>query len=106
MLGKLFCLLVAIAGWYYLFFSKAADRLESIEGHSINRRRVRLRKTCGFVMLVLAASFYALLQVLDRADARTFLLLLLTIAVCLVLIVILAMIDVRLTWKLRRRPPS
>lgn len=105
MLPAAFCLLVAIAGWYYLFFSRAAGRLDGIEAHAINRRRVRLRRVCGFVMLVLAASFYTLLQVLDRAAAGMLLLLLATIVLCLLLIVVLALIDIRLTWKLRQRPP-
>ena len=43
-LPAIFALLVAAAGWYYLFYSKAAIGLRGIEDDRQNRLRVRLRR--------------------------------------------------------------
>src|SRR5580765_1886549 len=57
--GNILALLVGIAGWYYLFYSKAAARLGAIEDPRLNLRRQRLRRTNGVVMLILAVLLYA-----------------------------------------------
>ena len=40
----IFSLFVAAAGWYYMFYSKAASRLSGIEDSRANGVRVWLRK--------------------------------------------------------------
>lgn len=106
-LAAIFSLLVAAAGWHYVFYSRAAHRLEGVEEERLNRVRIGLRRVGGVVMLCLAASFLAMffaydLEHFDRATP-TFLVLLLSVFGLLGLIVVLALIDLRLTVKLRRR---
>ena len=57
-LPAILALLTGVAGWFYLFFSKAAHGLAGIEEDRLNRRRVRLRRVGGAVMLLLAVGFY------------------------------------------------
>ena len=92
-----------IAGWYYLFFSTAAQRLSAIEPPEFNSRRVRLRRINGGVMMLLAVSLWGLFNLGDRHGAMLAGLLL-AVLVFLAAIVVLAMLDVRLTWQLRRQP--
>ena len=96
----IFSLLTAVAGWYYLFYSRAAQRLEAIEEAKINARRVMLRRLGGGFMLVLAICFFAGCQ--DGLSRQTFLGLWLGVLLLLAAIVALALYDVRLTWKLHR----
>ena len=99
-----FSLLVAIAGWYYMFYSGAAARLESIEGQSANRARRRLRRIGGCFMLALGALFFAGFHAVDaQAAPRAFVAVWLSIFALLLAIVILAIIDMRLTRKMRER---
>jgi len=106
-LAAFFSLLVAVAGWHYLFYSRAAHRLGGIEDERLNRVRIGLRRCGGAVMLTLAGSFLALFWAydLDHFEGATprFLVLLLSIFGLLALIVVLALIDLRLTVILRRR---
>jgi hypothetical protein len=52
------CLMIAAAGWYYLFYSRAAHRLGAIEAADANRWRVLLRRCNGLLMMALAALVY------------------------------------------------
>lgn len=101
-----FAILTAAAGWYYMFYSRAAHRLESIENRQINVIRIRLRRLGGGVMLLLGILFFAGFQELRPGP---FVAVWSGVLFSLAAIVVLALIDVRLTWKLqkaRRRPPS
>ena len=96
----MFSLLTAAAGWYYMFFSRAAQKLERVEGASVNRARVVLRRAGGAVMMLLGVLFFAGCQALPpRLLAAVWLGVLLLLAT----LVVLALIDVRLTWKLKNR---
>jgi len=47
------------AGWYYMFYSRAAHRLGAIENNAANLRRIRLRRVNGFIMFLLAVGLFA-----------------------------------------------
>lgn len=96
----IFSLLTAAAGWYYLFYSRAAFRLQAIEEARLNARRVMLRRAGGTMMLLLGVFFFLGFQ--EGLGARAFLWVWLTVLFLLGAIVVLALYDVRLTWKLRQ----
>ena len=109
-LPGIFSLIVGAAGWYYLFYSRAAEKLVAIEAAEVNRQRSRLRRLGGFCMLLLAVCMSAGFYTFDpkRAPAA-FLATWITVFFLLFLIVLFALLDVRLTAKLRRgrnKPPS
>lgn len=98
-----FALLVAAAGWFYLFNSKAAEKLSVIEDQSLNARRIRLRRVGGFLMIVLALTLYAGVNVVSWEQPTIwFALTWIFVLFLLALITILALVDLRLTTKLRR----
>lgn len=103
-LAGIFALLTGAAGWYYLFYSRAAHRLSGIEDERLNARRVRLRRVGGVAMLLLGAFFFAGSYGFDdpRQTPGAFLGVWITVLALLIVIVVLAMIDVRLTHRLRR----
>ena len=106
-LPGIFSLLVGAAGWYYLFYSQAAQNLGGIEGHAASQRRGRLRRIGGFCMLLLAIGNYAGFYTFDpKRSPDAFLLTWITVFVLLFLIVLLALLDLRLTAKLRRNRPN
>jgi hypothetical protein len=97
-------LLIGMAGWYYLFYSRAAHRLSFIESEKPNVRRVRLRRTNGVAMVALAVLLYVGTHV-HSLEQRLAAFATIWIAVMLLLavIVLLALIDVRMTLQLRQR---
>ena len=97
----IFSFLVAAAGWYYLFYSRAAHRLALIEDQDLNQKRIRLRRIGGAVMILLAASVFA--GVFTVQTPHWFVAVWLAVLVLLGTIVVLALADLRLTLKLRRR---
>ena len=100
----IFSLLVAAFGWYYMFYSRGATNLSGIERQENNRKRHRLRQAGGFVMLLLAIAMYAGFNSVDpQASPSAFVSIWLGVFVLLLVTVVLAMIDLRLTWKLRHR---
>jgi hypothetical protein len=100
-IGGIFALLIGVAGWYYLFYSHAADKLAAIEAPVANQRRRRLRRLNGAAMLLLAVLLYAGLY--TEENPRAFMLVWLGVCVLLAIIVVLGIADVWLTAKLRRR---
>src|SRR5436190_3330462 len=104
-LTTVFSLLIGAAGWYYLFYSRAAARLAGVEDQALNVRRQRFRRFGRFVMLLLAVGIFAGFNTVDpHASAQAFILVWFGVFVLLFVIVILAMLDLRLTWRLRHRP--
>jgi Na+/H+ antiporter NhaD/arsenite permease-like protein len=99
-LVDIFSLLTAGAGWYYMFYSRAAQKLGALEETRINARRVSLRRVGGGVMLLLAVCFFAGFQ--EGLSNAAFLRVWLAVLALLGAIVVLALYDVRLTWKLHR----
>jgi len=105
-LATILALLIATAGWHYLFYSRAAERLCGVEEERLNRLRVRLRRAGGVVLLVLGPTFFAGFRTLlpeTHFEPFTFLALWLAVMGLMGLMVILALVDVRLTWKLRQK---
>ena len=94
-------LLIAVAGWFYMFYSKAAVRLETVESQKLNRWRVRMRRFGGALMLLLAVCFYAGGKVDESRSPRPWLLLWTAVAVLLLAIIVLALVDLLLTHRLR-----
>jgi drug/metabolite transporter (DMT)-like permease len=102
-LTAVFSLLVGAAGWYYMFYSRAALRLQHVEGERRNRLRQRCRQANGLVMFLLAVALYAGFNSVDpQTSPQTFVNLWLGVFILLFLIILLAMVDLRLTWHLRR----
>lgn len=96
--------LVAAAGWYYMFYSRAAANLSGIEDEALNRRRHRLRRIGGFFMVLLGVALFAGFHSVDPVvSAQGFILVWFAVFLLLLTIVLLAMLDLRLTWRLRHR---
>ncbi len=106
-LSSFFSLLVGAAGWYYMFYSRAAAHLEPIEGQSTNQARRRLRQIGGFCMLLIGGLFFAGFHAVDAATTPSaFVAVWFSVFVLLLAVVLLAMIDMRLTLKMHRRRQS
>jgi hypothetical protein len=100
-------LLIAIAGWHYMFYSRAAQRLArqsgGLEDDRSNRQRIRLRRLNGLVMLMLAVAIFAGTYTADEKTTPNAFVLVWSAAMLLILLlVILALFDVVLTARLRR----
>ena len=105
MIGIL-ALLIAATGWYYLFYSKAAERLESIEEQQTNRRRGILRRINAIVMLLMALGIAVgtyKFKAEDESTRSAFFFTWMIVMLLLPLSVTLALIDLRLTIKLREQ---
>jgi hypothetical protein len=102
-LPGILALLAAACGWYYMFYSKAAQRLSGIEGPEVNQKRVRLRRINGFIMLLFGVCFYAGIYSVDHTRPVLFLLIWLGVVLLLFAIVALALLDLRITARLRRK---
>jgi hypothetical protein len=93
-------LLIAVAGWHYMFYSRAAKRLEKIEDPRVNLSRIRLRRVNGGIMLLLAVAFFIGSQAWLQARAAGFIVVWLVVLGLMLMILVLALLDLRLTWKL------
>ena len=104
-LAGTFALLTAAAGWFYLFYSRAAQRLSDVEDQRLNARRVALRRVGGVAMLLLGGFFFAGFHGLENTgwSPRALLWVWAAVFFLLIVIVVLAMIDLRLTYRLRSR---
>ena len=101
-LPGIFALIVAAAGWFYMFYSRAAHRLAAVEDQQINRKRVLLRRVGGFAMVALGACFYAGYYATDsKQPTRAFAMLWFVVLMLMMLIMVLGLIDLRLTRRLR-----
>jgi hypothetical protein len=103
--ANILSLLIAATGWHYLFYSRAAKLLEEVESRELHVRRILCRRINGGLLIVLG-----ILTFLGSRTARPVIFVAVWIAAMAILaaIVILALVDLRLTWKLaqaRRRPP-
>ena len=101
-LPAIVALLIAAVGWYYLFYSRAAQRLEGVEEERSNRLRGALRRANAVIMLLMAVSIaWGSIRMKELTLERSVLIWTAVLALLFVS-VILALIDVRLTVKLRR----
>ena len=101
-LPAIFSLLVAAAGWFYMFYSRAAQTLGEFEQDQRNLRRIRLRRVGGFMMFCLAIAFFIGFQPYIEASRTAFLGVWMLVMFLLLAIVVLGLIDLRLTWQLRK----
>ena len=101
--AAILALLVGIAGWYYLFYSRSGERMTALEGPVASVRRHRLRRANGGVMLVLAALFYAGFTIDAHAAPRPFVAVWLAVVGLLAVVLVLVLLDLRMTAQLRRR---
>jgi hypothetical protein len=101
----IFSLLCCGAGWFYLFYSKAAAGLSTIESTRRNALRVVLRRMCGVGMFLLGVACFAGFNTVDdHRTPRAYVALWLGVMALLLIIMALAAADIHLTWKLRRKP--
>ena len=99
-----FALLTAAAGWFYLFYSRAAHNLSAVENQADNRSRVMLRRVGGVCMILLGVCFFMGFNTFDPRERPTaFVTTWLTVFLLLGTTIVLALIDIRLTVRLRRR---
>ncbi len=101
-LPTLFSLVVAAAGWFYMFYSRAAQNLAEVENAPLNRRRVRMRRVGGFMMFVLAVAFFVGFQPYVWHSELIALGVWSLVMLLLLAIVILGLVDLRITWQLRK----
>lgn len=101
-LPAIFALIVAAAGWFYLFYSRAATRLSSVEASRDNRTRVRFRQIGGVAMMLLAFAFYSLFVAVEREDVQSAAGYMVAVLIFMMMILTLGILDLRLTRKLRR----
>jgi uncharacterized membrane protein len=103
-LVDIFSLVCGFTGWYYLFYSKAAAGLSSVESSRRNTLRIALRRICGATMFLLGIAFFAGFNTVDdRRTPRAYALVWIGVMVLLLVILMLVATDIRLTWKLRRK---
>jgi hypothetical protein len=105
-LPAILCSLIAIAGWHYLFYSRAAHNLSALEHPTLNLNRIRLRRVNGFILLLIAfgmfAGFYTFdYQIRPTAFVLTWFIVMILFAVMLLLVAV----DVWMITRLRRRKP-
>ncbi len=101
-LPAIFALFVAAAGWYYLFYSSAAAKLAGVEDSQTNRLRIRLRRVCGGVIILMAAAFYAGTVAFENDRFMEAAVLFGAMMLLMLAMVLLGLVDLRLTNRLRR----
>ncbi len=103
-LTGIFSLMIAAAGWYYLFYSDAVHRLAAVEDVAINTRRVRIRRLGSVLLILLAMLFYVGSAVVSWDEPTVwFAVIWLGVMVLVGVVTILALLDLRLTNQLRQR---
>jgi len=104
-LADIFALACAVAGWFYLFYSKAATKLTPIEPAPRNALRKTLRRICGAAMILLGILCYAGSNTVDeRRSPGIFVAIWLGAILLLLIIVALVAADILFTAKLRQKP--
>jgi len=104
LLTAILAVLTGMAGWFYLFFSGAAQRLGGIEQRRANRWRIRLRRTNGVMMILLAALLYGGTYAVDeQINPKTFIFIWMSVTLLLGMVLLLVLADVRLTIGLKKR---
>jgi len=101
-LAALFSLVVAAAGWFYALYSRLPE-VNGEEAGRLNRKRQRLRRAGGVVMMALAVCFFAGFWTVDwEPPTKAFYWIWVAVAGLLAAIVALAVADLGLTWKLHK----
>jgi hypothetical protein len=98
----IFSLLCAGAGWYYLMHAGSAAKLGSYERPADNLLRIRLRRWGGILLVMIAIAFYIGFRVADAdGNGVVVALSMLTVIVLLPIVLLLALVDMKLTRKMR-----
>ena len=97
----IFALLAAAAGWHYLFFSAAAGRLRRVEAGRNHRLRVLLRRFTGLMLITMAVLFFIGSQPWLEQRPIAYMGVWFGVMALLLFIVMAALIDIRLTIKLK-----
>ena len=106
LLPGILCSLIAVAGWHYLFYSRAAHRLGAIENPTVNQNRIRLRRINGFILLLIAFGMFAGFYTFDSQVRPTaFVVTWFTVMLLFAIMLLLVAIDVWMIMRLRRRKP-
>jgi hypothetical protein len=100
--ADILALACGVAGWFYLFYSKAAAKLAGIESARRNSLRVALRRVCGAALVVLGAAFYAGFNIDEHRNPGAYLGVWSAALLLLLIIIILVAADLSFTFKLRR----
>jgi peptidoglycan/LPS O-acetylase OafA/YrhL len=101
-LPAILALLIGVAGWFYLFYSRAVSNLANLEDLRINRFRMALRRVGALVMLLLGILISVGAYAFDpEHPSPPFFFTWMIVLVLLLAIVVLGLVDVRLTYKLR-----
>ncbi len=99
----IFSVLVAASGWFYLFYSRAIDRLAEFEDPRLNIRRLRLRRVGAGAMVLLAIAFSVGYYGVDQTRLTpAFAVAWLVVLVLLPVILLVGWADLRLTQRMRR----
>jgi hypothetical protein len=108
--ADIFALACGVAGWFYLFYSKAAVKLAALESATQNALRVRLRRICGALLFLLGIGFFAGFNTVDdRRNPAAYLAVWMGSMLLLLLILGLVAADIHLTRAIHRRrgqPPG
>jgi drug/metabolite transporter (DMT)-like permease len=104
--ADILALACGVAGWFYLFYSKAATKLSGVESPRQNNLRVTLRRTCGAALVLLGALFFAGFNIDEHRTPGAYLTIWSTALVLLLIIIALVAADLRLTYKLRHQKPK
>jgi hypothetical protein len=102
--ADIFAILCGVAGWFYLFYSKAASRLAGMETPSHLAMRIRLRRICGGALILLGTSVYAGSNAInDQTSPGLYLGTWMGVMLLLLIVVSLAAADLYLTRLLHRK---
>ncbi|HEY1687167.1 MAG TPA: hypothetical protein VGG19_20570 [Tepidisphaeraceae bacterium] len=106
-LAGILALLIGIAGWFYLFYSRAAHRLTGMENTQVNTLRIIFRRIAGVALLLLAGFFYVGFTTLDKPlSPRSFIFIWAMVLGLLLLVLMLGLIDLRYTLRFYRERNS
>ena len=97
-------LMVAASGWYYMLYSRAAHRLGKVEDRRINLSRIRCRRAAGGMLSLMGILIFVGSQPRfePQTHPRAYMSIWMGVMLLLMAVVVLAMVDLRLTLKLRR----
>ena len=100
----IFAVLIAGVGWHYAFYSVAGLRLAALEARVNNRTRVLMRRAGGLSMLAMGVLFYLGFEaVRPEVSPRWFVAIWAAVLLLLIATIVLALLDLRLTRRLRQR---
>ena len=102
--ADIFALTCGIAGWFYLFYSRAAVKLAGVEPPAHLARRIRLRRICGAALILLGVTLYAGSNAInDQRNPAIYFTVWMSAIFLLLIVVALAAADIHLTRMLRRK---